>query len=117
MDERLRFVARLLDGEKMVRYRFEAEQRTDEVGDVGKGEGGLTPTKHRDRAEPIRRMTCVGPGRTRTPSGPPLGSCPACPVGRNTGAPLPPSTGRRVLSSGLTRLPFVAVANNRKSMD
>jgi len=29
MDERLRFVARLLDGEKMVRYRFEAEQRTD----------------------------------------------------------------------------------------
>jgi len=103
---------------RIVRCRFEAEQRTDEVGDVGNGEGGLTPTTYRERAESICRMTYYGSSRRRkTPSGPPIGSCPACPVGRSTGAPLPPSARGGVLSSRLTRLPFVAVANNRKSMD
>ena len=35
----------------IVRCRFEAEQRTDEAGDVRNGAGSLTPTAYRDRAE------------------------------------------------------------------
>jgi len=80
--------ARLAEGDMfwIVRCRLEAGQRTDDVGDIGNGEGRLTPTTYRDRAESIRRMTCFGSSRTRkTPSGPPLGSCPACPAACSRG--------------------------------
>jgi len=69
-----------------VRCQFEVEQRTDEACDVGNGADGVTPTTYRDRAAPIGRITCFGSSRTRkTRSGPPLGSRPACRVGRSTG--------------------------------